>query len=71
MREHRLERIIEKLKREFEGVPTAADYVLALLYVAGGRLPRLKVQKGLFILSRAVSGLSEVLEFEAGWDLQI
>jgi predicted HTH domain antitoxin len=67
--------IVKKLQEEFKNKASLADYLLALLYEAGGRLSRLKVQKGLFILSRAVSDLSEVLEFKAyrlgPWDPQI
>ncbi|MGC9050944.1 UPF0175 family protein [Pyrobaculum sp.] len=67
--------IVKKLQEEFKNKASLADYLMALLSEAGGRLSRLKVQKGLFILSRAVSDLSEVLEFKAyrlgPWDPQI
>ncbi|AET32276.1 UPF0175 family protein [Pyrobaculum ferrireducens] len=51
------------------------NYIVALLYLAGGCLSRLKIQKGLFIASTVVPYLSNVLVFREGglgpWSPQV
>ena len=61
-------RLVEKLRRSIEESVGAEplDWVLLLLYAAGGKIPsRIHVQKALFIASRYISELGEMLEFKA------
>ena len=61
-------RFMEKLERnigELKG-RDPLDLVLAILYAGGGRAPsRLHVQKALFIASKHVKELGDLLEFKA------
>lgn len=63
-----MSRFIEKLRRAIEslGIVEPLEWVLALLYAFGGRAPsKLHIQKALFVASRYIDGLMEVLEFKA------
>jgi Uncharacterised protein family (UPF0175). len=59
---------IKRLRHTIEslGMVEPIEWVLALLYAFGGRAPsKLHIQKALFIASRHIDGLREVLEFKA------
>ena len=61
-------RFMEKLRRSIEEsrVLDPLEWILLLLYAAGGRIPsRIHMQKALFIAARHVDELGEVLEFNA------
>lgn len=61
-------RLLEKLLRAMDkqSIIEPVEWVLALLYAAGGRAPsRMHVQKALFIASRYIGRLGESLEFNA------
>lgn len=61
-------RFMEKLDRVIgrPGFVEPVEWILAFLYASGGRTPsRIHVQKALFIASRYIDELSEMLEFNA------
>ena len=58
-----MEPILKELEEELGAEPSVSDYIILLLESAGGRLSKLKIQKGLYILSKHIPRLSEVLEF--------
>jgi len=59
-------RVVEGLRLLNLDVIEPFDWVLAVLHAFGGRAPsKLHIQKALFIASRHIDGLREVLEFKA------
>lgn len=71
-------KFMEKLRRAVKesGTVEPLEWVLAFLYVSGGRVPsRIHLQKALFIASRHLEELRESLEFRAyrmgPWDEEV